>query len=144
MNLLVVEDNLESAQLLVRLFTGLGYYVLHKTHGFDGLKAAREQRFDAVLLDFDLPDIDGSQIGLLIRSQIKDIAIVAVTASYDKITRSKARVFGFDAIIGKPWSVKELLETVDLAIKHHSTADQVNPAIAAGPAQSAASPALNA
>src|SRR5579859_1130417 len=131
MNLLIVEDNLESAQLLVRLFTGLGYYVLHKTHGFDGLKAAREQHFDAVLLDFDLPDIDGSQIGLLIRSQIKDIAIIAITANYDRITRSKARIFGFDAILGKPWSVQELLESIDSAVKRYSTAESAKSAVAA-------------
>jgi len=113
MKLLIVEDNVESAQLLVRLFQSQGYEVMHKTHGLDGLRAAREQAFDAILLDFNLPDIDGSQVGLLLRSMFKDIPLIALTAQSDRVTQNKAKVFGFSAFIPKPWSVVELMKVLD-------------------------------
>jgi DNA-binding response OmpR family regulator len=112
MKLLLVEDHIESAQLLVRLFKATGFDVVHKTHGLEGLKAAREESFDAILLDFNLPDIDGSQVGLLLRPAMKNVPIIALTAQSDRITRNKAKIFGFTAFIPKPWSVVELLETV--------------------------------
>jgi CheY-like chemotaxis protein len=113
MKLLLVEDNVESAQLMVRLFNSTGYDVVHKTHGLEGLKAAREETFDAILLDFNLPDIDGSQVGLLLRPSLKNVPIIAITAHADKITRNKAKVFGFSAFIPKPWSVVDLMDTLN-------------------------------
>jgi CheY-like chemotaxis protein len=109
MKLLLVEDNVESAALLVRLFENTGYDVVHKTHGLEGLKAAREEKFDAILLDFNLPDIDGSQVGLLLRPSQKKVPIIALTSHTDKSTRNKAKVFGFNAFIPKPWSVVDLM-----------------------------------
>ena len=122
MRLLLVEDNVESAELLVRLFTTTGYDVVHKTHGLEGLKAAREEQFDAILLDFNLPDIDGSQIGLLLRPTLKNVPIIALTSHTDKITRNKAKVFGFNAFIPKPWSVVDLMEV----LKTLTSTDNIN------------------
>ena len=112
MRLLLVEDNMQSAGLLVRLFESTGHDVVHKTHGLAGLRAAREENFDAILLDFDLPDIDGSQVGLLLRPAMKHIPIIALTAQDDTVTRNKAKAFGFSAFIAKPWSIAELVETL--------------------------------
>jgi DNA-binding response OmpR family regulator len=112
MRLLLVEDQAESANLLVRVFVSSGFDVVHKTHGLEGLKAARSETFDAILLDFNLPDIDGSQIGLLLRPLLRDVPIIALTAHADKITRNKAKMFGFNAFIPKPWDREELINTL--------------------------------
>ena len=127
MKLLLVEDHLPSADLLIRLFKGAGFDVVHKTHGLDGLKTARSEPFDAILLDFNLPDIDGSQVGLLLRSTDKTIPVIALTAQVDKITRNKAKSFGFSAFISKPWDVAELLTTVSNLTGGHSSADTAQP-----------------
>jgi DNA-binding response OmpR family regulator len=126
MKLLLVEDHVDSANLLVRLFTSYGYDVVHKTHGLDGLKAARQESFDAVLLDFDLPDIDGSQVGLLLRSATRKAPMIALTAKTDKTTRNKAKAFGFDAFIGKPWDVVELMNTLQELISHRVNEQKAN------------------
>src|SRR5579859_8236183 len=112
MRLLLVEDHPESADLLVRVFVSSGFDVVHKTHGLEGLKAARSETFDAILLDFNLPDIDGSQVGLLLRPLLRDVPIIALTANVDKITRNKAKMFGFNAFIPKPWNREELLSVL--------------------------------
>ena len=121
MKLLLVEDHVESAQLLVRFFKSMGYEVVHKTHGLEGLKAARAEPFDAILLDFNLPDIDGSQIGLVMRPTFQNTPLIALTAQTDRATRNKAKRFGFDAFVGKPWSMAELLATVQELISHRTS-----------------------
>ena len=146
MNILVVEDNLETAQLLVRLFSGQGHYVLHKTYALDGLRAARERRFDAMLLGLDL-SVDGSPIGSLLRSQLKDIPLVAITEQDDRITRIKAKLFGFDALIAEQWSAKDLLTTVEGVIERRSVQAQANPpsqSISVSPVRATITPTLNA
>src|SRR4051812_42555873 len=97
MKILLVEDNVENAQLFVRILETAGYQVIHKTHGLDGLKVARQEAFAAILLDFDLPDMDGAKIGLSLRKTLKTVPIIALTAKADTATRNRARLFGFDA-----------------------------------------------
>ncbi len=117
MKILLVEDNVENAQLFVRILETAGYQVIHKTHGLDGLKAARQETFQAILLDFDLPDMDGSKIGLSLRKTLKNTPIIALTAKADTATRNKARLFGFDAFITKPCIDKDLLGTLQMVMK---------------------------
>jgi CheY-like chemotaxis protein len=126
MKLLLVEDHVDSANLLVRLFQSYGYEVVHKTHGLEGLKAARQESFDAVLLDFDLPDIDGSQVGLLLRTATRKAPMIALTAKSDKVTRSKAKAFGFNAFIAKPWDVVELMNTVQELVAQRANGQTVS------------------
>jgi DNA-binding response OmpR family regulator len=114
MRLLLIEDNLENAQFFTLVFNTAGYEVVHRTHGLEGLKVARQETFDAILIDFDLPDIDGSQICLALRKTFKSLPIIALTAQADKITRNKARSFGFDAFISKPCTDIDLINTVQL------------------------------
>jgi len=112
MKLLLVEDNPQSADLVKRLFQGLGYEVTHTIYGLEGLRLARQKNFDVILLDFNLPDLDGSAIGLVLSPILKTTPIIALTAQDDPITRSKAKRFGFSAFVAKPWDVVELVSTV--------------------------------
>lgn len=110
MKILIVEDNQESANLLISLLNHAGYEVTHTSSGLEGLALARRNKFSAVLLDFALPDLDGSQVGLVLRSTLKTTPLIAVTSSDDKTTRKKAERFGFDAFIAKPIDIPELLK----------------------------------
>ncbi len=112
MNLLLVEDDPQSASLVIRLFEGLGYDVTHTPSGLQGLWLAQRKAFNAILLDFNLPDLDGSQICLVLRPLLKTTPIIALTAQDDSVSRKKARLFGFTAFVAKPWNVIELISTV--------------------------------
>lgn len=112
MQLLLVEDDQQSADIVKRLFEGLGYEVAHTASGVQGLWMAQRKHFDAILLDFNLPDLDGSQICLVLRPILKKTPIIAVTAQDNAVTRKKAKLFGFSAFVSKPWNVFELISTV--------------------------------
>ncbi len=118
MNILLVEDNIDNAQLFIRILQTAGYSVVHTTRGIEGMREARSRTFDAIILDFDLPDIDGAQVGLALRRQIGDIPLIALTAHAEKVTRIKAQAFGFDAFISKPCTDEDLLATIARFTQH--------------------------
>ncbi len=127
MKILLVEDNLENASLIIRILQTGGYEVTHKLLGLEGMAAARTNAFDAILLDFNLPDIDGSQIGLALRKRLPKTRIIALTAHADKITREKAKMFGFDAFIPKPFTDDDLLNVMQILVKPKPVETQPKP-----------------
>ncbi|SRR5258706_1843226 len=114
MDILLVEDNLENAQLFIRILQTAGYSVVHTMRGLDGMREAHNRKFAAIILDFDLPDIDGAQIGLALRRRIGPVPLIALTAQAEKVIRVKAKAFGFDAFISKPCTDEDLLKTIEL------------------------------
>lgn len=117
MKILLVEDNQENANLFIRILETESYHVTHTLHGLEGLKLAREGGFDVILLDIDLPDIDGTQVGLALRKTLEKTPIIALTAQADRVTRAKAKLFGFDAFIAKPCTDQDLLNTIRVFTK---------------------------
>ena len=121
-DVLLVEDDIENARLFTRILETANYTVTHAIRGLDGLKEARHRKFGAIILDFDLPDIDGSQVGLALRRGIGTTPLIALTAHADTLTRNKARAFGFDAFIAKPCTDQDLIRTVQTLIQKKATA----------------------
>jgi CheY-like chemotaxis protein len=83
-------------------------------NGLDGVKLALEHRPDLVLMDIQLPDINGIEAFERIRAAAtaKHIPVVAFTASVTANDRSRIGDAGFDAFLGKPINLKEFVETV--------------------------------
>ncbi len=119
-DVLLVEDDLENAKLFTRILETANYQVTHTARGMEGLRHARHQKFIAIILDFDLPDIDGSQVGLALRRGIGATPLIALTAHADNLTRNKARAFGFDAFIAKPCTDQDLIRTVQMLTQDSS------------------------
>jgi len=120
-DVLLVEDDLDNAQLFTRILQTAKYGVVHAARGLDGLKEARQRKFAAIVLDFDLPDLDGAQVGLALRRTIGKTPLIALTAHADTLTRNKARAFGFDAFIAKPCTDDDLIKTISMLIKKNTT-----------------------
>ena len=109
-----VEDNEKNRRLLRKVLQVSGYRVAEVETGRDAVVAAREQEPDLILLDYQLPDIDGIEVFRLIRADpaIRRMPIVAVTASAMPEDQKRMREAGFDGFETKPINVKELLVTV--------------------------------
>jgi two-component system copper resistance phosphate regulon response regulator CusR len=114
-HLLLVEDNQNNADYIIRIIEGMGHTVDHFLRGLDGARAARQDAYDMILMDFNLPDIDGKLLILTLKKQLGTGCpqIVAVTARTGSIDRQLAKRFGADAFVGKPFEPAELSSVIE-------------------------------
>ena len=115
MNLiLIVEDNEKNMKLARDVLQAKGYATLEAVNGEDGVRLAMEHTPDLVLMDIQLPDINGVEAFRRIRAHAATAAVpvVAFTASVTPMDRHRITDAGFDGFIGKPVNLKEFLETV--------------------------------
>jgi two-component system cell cycle response regulator DivK len=112
---LVVEDNDLNMKLFHDLLEMGGYNVLQAKDGMEGWRMAREQRPDLILMDIQLPSVDGLEVTKWLKDDenLKSIPVIAVTAFAMKGDEEKVREGGCDAYIVKPISLFNFLETVD-------------------------------
>jgi len=112
--ILVVEDNPANMKLAVFLLQNAGYTVISAVDAEAGLALAREQRPDLILMDIQLPGMDGlAAIELLKRGEeTRSIPVIALTALAMKGDEERIRDAGCDAYIAKPMRYQEVLATV--------------------------------
>jgi CheY-like chemotaxis protein len=112
--ILVVEDNERNLKLVRDILQFAGYEVISARSGEQGVAFAREQAPDLVLMDLQLPAMDGTEALRILREDplTRDIPIVAVTAFAMKDDRERALDAGFDSYIEKPISVRTFPELV--------------------------------
>ena len=112
--ILIIEDNEKNMKLARDVLQAKGYQTLEAVNGDDGVRLALEHIPDMVLMDIQLPDINGVEAFTRIRANAATSAVpvVAFTASVTPMDRSRITDAGFDGFIGKPINLKEFLETV--------------------------------
>jgi two-component system cell cycle response regulator DivK len=118
-SILIVEDNDKNMKLARDVLQAKGYKTLEAVTGEEGVKVAKEQLPDLVLMDIQLPGINGIEAFRQIRADAKTsrIPVVALTASVTPTDRSAISAAGFDAFISKPINLKEFLDTVKRLIE---------------------------
>jgi two-component system cell cycle response regulator DivK len=112
--ILIVEDNEKNMKLARDVLQSKGYATLEAVTGEDGVRLAIEKRPDLVLMDIQLPGINGIEALRRVRAEpgCARIPVVAFTASVTSTDRSQISAAGFDAFLSKPINLKEFLETV--------------------------------
>jgi CheY-like chemotaxis protein len=117
MNILLVEDNKINQVLAVKLLEKWGHLVTISGNGNEALIALEKQNFDLILMDVEMPGMDGLQATRAIRELEKNtgqhIPIVAMTAYAMESDRLRCLEAGMDAYISKPINIKELFQTVE-------------------------------
>jgi two-component system cell cycle response regulator DivK len=109
---LVVEDNARNLKLVRDVLTYSGFDVIEATSGEDGVRLATEATPDLVLMDLQLPGIDGAEALRRIRTGGSQVPVVAVTAFAMNNDRVRAFEAGFDGYVEKPISVAALPQQV--------------------------------
>lgn len=109
-SILIVEDNLDSRELVVKVLKSRGYRLIEAVDGEEALRKLSEERPDLVLMDISIPRIDGLEVTRRAkgREDLKDIPIVALTAHAMKGDREKALAAGCEGYIPKPIDVRQL------------------------------------
>lgn len=112
--ILVVEDNERNLKLVRDVLEFAGYDVIFARSGEQGIALAREHLPHLVLMDLQLPTIDGAETLRILRAdpRTRQMPVVAVTALAMKEDRDRALRAGFDGYIEKPISVRALPEQV--------------------------------
>jgi two-component system, cell cycle response regulator DivK len=111
---LVVEDNASNMTLATFLLKSNGHTVLSATDAEEGLAMARAERPDLILMDIQLPGMDGLEATALLKrdASTRTVPVIALTALAMKGDEERIRRAGCDGYIAKPMRYKEFLETV--------------------------------
>ena len=112
--ILVVEDNADNMKLATFLLKSAGHIVLAAVDAEIGLTLARGEHPDLILMDIQLPGMDGLQATALLKGDdtTRHIPVIALTALAMKGDEERIRAAGCDGYIAKPLSYKDFLATI--------------------------------
>ena len=112
--ILIIEDNEKNMKLVRDVLQVKGYATLEAGTAEDGVRLAAERKPDLVLMDIQLPGMNGIDALGVLRADpsTASIPVIAVTASVMQQDRKLITEAGFDGYIGKPINLKEFLDTV--------------------------------
>lgn len=116
-NILYIEDNPDNLMLVKRALEARGYTIIEAMTGLKGVDTAESQEVDLILLDINLPDIDGYEVARRLRASGKKTLaytpIIAITANALKGDAEKALSAGCDVYMSKPINIRELWARVE-------------------------------
>ena len=112
--ILVVEDQEDNRQILRDLLASAGFRMIEAWDGKQALTVARSQQPDLILMDIQLPILDGYEATRSIKRdpELKHIPIIAVTSYALSGDETRAREAGCDAYVAKPYSTRHLLAKI--------------------------------
>jgi len=115
--ILYIEDNPDNTMLVRRALESRGYTLINAETGIKGVDMAERETIDLILLDINLPDIDGYEVARRLRAsgkrELKTIPVIAVTANALKGDAEKALNAGCDVYMSKPINIRELWARVE-------------------------------
>lgn len=112
--ILVVDDNRDSRELVMKILRGKGHRVSEAVDGEDALAKVAAEQPDLILMDISLPKIDGHEVTRRLKSsrEYAAIPVIALTAHAMKGDREKALAAGCEDYISKPINVRELYDRI--------------------------------
>jgi signal transduction histidine kinase len=118
--ILHVEDTPENQVLVRRILESENYHIVDAANAMEGIKKAVDLHPDLILMDINLPDMDGFTAVTRIRSfqHLRAVPIIALTARSVSDDRERAKAIGCDGYLNKPFDLDELIE----AVAHHLAA----------------------
>jgi two-component system cell cycle response regulator DivK len=112
--ILVVEDQEDNRRIIRDLLTSVGYELIEAQDGAEGVRLAESERPDLILMDIQLPVLDGHEATRRIKQnpELRHIPIIVVTSYALSGDDQKAMAAGSDGYVAKPFSPRELLATI--------------------------------
>ena len=125
--ILIIEDNPANMKLAPLLLRDVGHTVLGAADAETGLTMARAEQPDLMLMDIQLPGMDGLAATALLKGDpaTASIPVIALTAMAMKADQEKSQIAGCDGYIAKPLRYQELYQAIDALLKQearHNTA----------------------
>jgi DNA-binding response OmpR family regulator len=128
-HILIVEDDLDVAEMLEAYFRVQGYDVSVANWGEDAVKIGEAQQLDLVILDIRLPDIDGYEVARILRKnrRTENVPIIFLTEKRSRADRLQGLELGADDYITKPFDIQELRLRVRNSLQRSSHDTLNNP-----------------
>ena len=118
---MVVDDSVTVRKVTSRLLERNGMNVLTAKDGVDAIAQLQERKPDIMLLDIEMPRMDGFEVATLVRhdERLKDLPIIMITSRTGSKHRERAMTIGVNEYLGKPYQESLLLETIQQLVKRH-------------------------
>ncbi|HXP95732.1 MAG TPA: response regulator [Telmatospirillum sp.] len=120
LKLLLAEDNVVNQKVTVALLSRYGHQVQVAEDGLEALRAVETERFDAVLMDVQMPNMDGLEATRAIRG-LPDgkgrLPIIALTAGSGDDDAARCLAAGMDGIVGKPFDTRKFLAVLEQCLQ---------------------------
>jgi len=116
LNILLAEDNIVNQKLAAKILEKRGHRVVVASNGQEAIEKLKEESFDLILMDVQMPEMDGLEATKAIRNSefgIQNIPIVAMTAHAMKGDRERCLAAGMDDYVSKPIKPEELFEVIE-------------------------------
>jgi two-component system cell cycle response regulator DivK len=112
--ILIVEDQDDNRRILRDLLTSVGFELIEATTGAEGVRLAQSHRPDLILMDIQMPELDGYEATRLLKRQpdLRAIPIIVVTSYALSGDDAKAKAVGADDYVTKPFSPRQLLAKI--------------------------------
>jgi CheY-like chemotaxis protein len=139
LRILLAEDNVVNQKVALRLLAQMGYRADVAANGLEAIEAVERQTYDVVLMDVQMPELDGFEASREInrRRPAARPRIVAMTANAMQGDRELCVAAGMDDYVAKPIRVEELVAALERSPAHRDAAPAAGPAEPAAPAASA-------
>jgi len=120
--ILYVEDNPDNRNLIRRVLTAEGFSMVEAANAVQALDRLKEVKTDLILMDINMPDIDGYTLTAKIKSMpnFMNIPIIAVTANVMRGDREKSLEAGCDGYIQKPIDIDSLAQQIERFIRRRT------------------------
>lgn len=122
---LVIEDDDSTRSFLENILTDQGYIVKSVAKGTSGLQALNEVTPDLVLLDLELPDINGESVCTQIKKQFSNLPVIMLTAKNSLNSKIQGFDLGADDYITKPFETEELLVRIKARLRQKNISDSI-------------------
>lgn len=116
--ILYIEDIKDNITLVQKIVTSRGHEFMSAENAETGLEMAFDLRPDLILLDLGLPDADGQTLSVWIRNDpiLESVPIIVLTAWPEEVVRHTVEAYNLDGYLCKPFTLTELVETIDKAL----------------------------
>ena len=124
--ILIVEDDLDTGQLIKTIFASQGMVATHAINGQEGSEADLRTSTGPIILDVMMPEMDGYELCSRVR-EFSDVPVLMLTAKTRCQDVQRGFAVGADEYIRKPFKIEELLVRADYLLKRHQNARTMNP-----------------
>ncbi len=110
---LVVEDNPLNMELVLEILLGRGFTVHEANDGEEAIKKAENDNYDLILMDIELPGLDGVEVTKILKTRNEKIPVVALTSYAMKGDRERFMKAGFDEYLSKPLDISDFINKLE-------------------------------